>query len=292
MNAPTRLAAYGAGLVGLVAGAYVFGDQVNHGDVANPSAGHSTHATTSTSKEGDGMNMTADSTADEAGAAPGSLPPGLAVSESGYSLAIPETGYSAGRNTVSFQIIGPDGKPVTSYETTHEKDLHLIAVRRDFADFQHVHPVLNKATATWSVDLGLRPGAWRVFTDFVPGAGPAAGTDLVLGSDLIVPGNPGTLKLPAPQRTAQVDGYTVTVTGTLVAGQHSMLDFHVTKDGKPVTDLQPYLGAYGHLVALREGDLAYLHVHPGGEPGDGVTKPGPDVDFGAEVPSAARYHLF
>ena len=71
-----------------------------------------------------------------------------------------------------------------------------------------------------------------------------------------------------------------------------MLTLTVSRHGAPVTDLQPYLGAYGHLVTLREGDLAYLHVHPGGEPGDGQTKPGPDVEFGAEVPSAGRYHLY
>lgn len=29
-----------------------------------------------------------------------------------------------------------------------------------------------------------------------------------------------------------------------------------------MTDLQPYLGARGHLVMLRTGDLAYVHVHP------------------------------
>ncbi len=46
----------------------------------------------------------------------------------------------------------------------------------------------------------------------------------------------------------------------------------MTRDGSPVTNLQPYLGAYGHLVALRDGDLAYLHVHPMGEPGDGAPR--------------------
>ncbi len=64
------------------------------------------------------------------------------------------------------------------------------------------------------------------------------------------------------------------------------------RDGRPVTDLQPYLGAYGHLVALREGDLAYLHVHPDGAPGDGSTQPGPDVVFEAAVPSGGDYRLF
>jgi uncharacterized protein YfaP (DUF2135 family) len=59
-----------------------------------------------------------------------------------------------------------------------------------------------------------------------------------------------------------------------------------------VTDLQPYLGAYGHLVALRSGDLAYLHVHPDGAPRDGTTSPGPDVVFHADVPSAGTYHLY
>ncbi len=71
-----------------------------------------------------------------------------------------------------------------------------------------------------------------------------------------------------------------------------MLTLRVSRDGQPVTDLEPYLGAYGHLVALREGDLAYLHVHPGGEPSDGQTLPGPDIEFGAEVPSAGGYHLY
>jgi hypothetical protein len=70
-------------------------------------------------------------------------------------------------------------------------------------------------------------------------------------------------------RTAQVDGYTV-----------------------KLTDLQPYLAAYGHLVALRQGDLAHLHVHPDGVPGDGVIPAGPAIEFVAEVPSAGTYRLF
>jgi copper chaperone CopZ len=59
-----------------------------------------------------------------------------------------------------------------------------------------------------------------------------------------------------------------------------------------VTDLEPYLAAYGHLVALRAGDLAYLHVHPAGEPGDGKTPAGPDITFYATAPSTGDYRLF
>ncbi len=45
-------------------------------------------------------------------------------------------------------------------------------------------------------------------------------------------------------------------------------------------------------MALRDGDLAYLHVHPAGEPGDGVTAAGPDITFYATAPSAGDYRLF
>ena len=75
-------------------------------------------------------------------------------------------------------------------------------------------------------------------------------------------------------------------------GTASKLTLSVSKGGAPVTDLQPYLGAYGHLVALRDGDLAYLHVHPDGTPGDGRTVAGPQVTFFAEVPSAGSYRLY
>ena len=108
-----------------------------------------------------------------------------------------------------------------------------------------------------------------------------------------MPGTYEPVPLPEPATIAQVvDGYEVTLAGDLMPGQASELTLTVSKDGAPVTDLQPYLAAYGHLVALRAGDLAYLHVHPAGEPGDGVTPAGPGITFYATAPSAGDYRLF
>ena len=78
------------------------------------------------------------------------------------------------------------------------------------------------------------------------------------------------------------------LTGALTPGTTSKLTLTVDRGGVPVTDLQPYLAAYGHLVALRQGDLAYLHVHPD----DSVTSAGPNIVFYAEVPSAGTYRLY
>lgn len=296
MNAPTRLAAYGAGLAVLLTGGFVLGDRTDLGAVDNASASHSSQSGENSGgshtsddmngmEEMEGMDMGSDTGSESAQQ---EVPGGLQVSEDGYTLEVPSTGYQPGAQTVSFQVIGPDGQAVTDYDEAHEKELHLIAVRRDFSGFQHVHPTLDQATGTWSVDVNLTSGTWRIFADFVPAGGEA----LTLGTDVFVSGDPGRQRLPQPVETATVDDYTVTVTGDLTAGEHSMLDFEVTRNGQPVTNLEPYLGAYGHLVALREGDLAYLHVHPGGEPGDGETEPGPIVEFGAEVPSPGRYQMF
>lgn len=227
--------------------------------------------------------MTADSSS------PSEIPGGLMVSQNGYTLELAASRAQAGTGQpVKFTIAGPDGKPVTRYDIEHEKKLHLIAVRRDFTDFQHVHPTLDEGSGVWSIDLDLTPGDWRVFTDFK-----ATGADaLTLGADLRVAGDYQPAGPVEESRTATVGDYQVTLKGDLAADTDSKLTLRVTKDGKPVADLQPYLGAYGHLVALRGGDLAYLHVHPDGTPGDGTTKPGPNVVFYAAVPSAGTYHLY
>jgi len=132
---------------------------------------------------------------------------------------------------------------------------------------------------TWSIPLNLpQAGSYRVFADFKPEDGPKT----TLGADFQVAGD------YRPQNhinssTFTVDGYEVSLTGELNAGKVSTVTTEITKNGKKVTDLQNYLGAKGHLVALRSSDLAYLHVHP--EQSD-------QVKFAVEVPTAGKYRLF
>ncbi|MEE1738812.1 hypothetical protein PUR49_20190 [Streptomyces sp. BE147] len=218
----------------------------------------------------------------------GARPGGLSVSENGYTLEFDSTILSTGARTVTFRVTGPDGRPVTEYVPEHEKDLHFIAVRRDTTGFQHVHPVRDEE-GTWSVGLTLRPGDWRFFADIHPAGHHSA---MTLGIDASVAGQYDPQPLSEDTRTAQVGDYTVTLDGELVPGEASDLTLTVSRNGRPVTDLQPYLGAYGHLVALRVGDLGYLHVHPEGEPGDGTTEPGPEITFMAAAPSGGTYRLY
>ncbi len=279
MSTPIKLAGFVAAIAAVFGIALVIGKGVGPFDDEATSSHGDSHAGDST--EG-GQDNSTQPKAQE-------IPGGLMVSQDGYTLALGESRASAGEDRpVTFTITGPDGSPVTDYDVEHDKRLHLIAVRRDFTGFQHVHPVLDEGTGAWSIDLDLTPGTWRLFTDFK-----AAGAEaLTLGADLAVTGTYRPSP-PAPDsRTAAVGDYEVTLDGDLTAGSDAKLTLSITKDGEPVTDLQPYLAAYGHLVALRGGDLAYLHVHPDGTPGDGTTEPGPDVVFYAAVPSAGTYHLY
>ncbi|MFD4180225.1 hypothetical protein [Rhodococcus sp. NPDC058514] len=218
-----------------------------------------------------------------------SAPGGLQITQDGYTLELAETIVGPGDIDFRFRILGPDGEPVTDYTPIHDRALHLIVVRRELTGFWHVHPELA-ADGTWSVRLNLpEAGAYRVFTDIAP---TSLGRTITLGADLAVAGAYDPQPTPSPARTAVVDGYEVTLDGNLVAGEGDLLTLTVRKDGRPITDLQPYLAAFGHLVVLRAGDLAYIHVHPNGEPGDGVTAPGPDVTFHTAVPGAGTYRLF
>jgi hypothetical protein len=58
--------------------------------------------------------------------------------------------------------------------------------------------------------------------------------------------------------------------GTPTVGAENVLGFCVRREGGDVEKPGPYLGALGNLVALPEGDLAYLHVHPTGGTGSGI----------------------
>ncbi|WP_433256851.1 hypothetical protein ACQPYK_18700 [Streptosporangium sp. CA-135522] len=288
MNASAKLGAYALGLVVIFGGALGAGNAVGSTGTPPVADGHQIHTTPDPSRSAGGHGAHTEPAPNQSTTST-SIPGGLQVSQDGYTLTPETTTIQPGQATdFRFTVTGPDGGPVTGYQTQHDKKLHFIVVSRDLGHFQHLHPELT-GDGVWSVKLTLpEAGAYRAFADFVP----EGGSGLTLGADLQAPGDYAPGALPPVSRTSTVDGYTVTLDGDLVSGRASKLTLKVSKDGHPVTDLQPYLGAYGHLVALRGGDLAYLHVHPDGEPGDGKTPAGPEITFYAEVPSRGDYRLF
>jgi hypothetical protein len=282
VNTAGTLAAYAAAL------AVVFGAAVGAGSFVGP-VGAAPRAASSAST---GDDASGHGSGEHAGSRPADSGPGtaldvggLSVAADGYALRLTRSTAPAGQEfPLELTVTGPDGAPLREYERVHGKELHLVVVRRDLTAFAHVHPTRDDA-GRWSLPLTLpEPGTYKVVADFTPAGHDSA---LALAADLVVPGAYAPQPLPAAARSTSVDGFTVTLDGELAAGRTSELTFTITRDGRPVDDLDPYLGAYGHLVVLRAGDAAYLHVHP-----EASGEAGPQVVFGADVPAAGPHRLF
>ena len=203
---------------------------------------------------------------------------GLAVSEKGLTLELARRSAPRGKPfELAFRIADRTGRTVRDFDVEHTKRMHLIVVRRDMSGFQHLHPT-QRADGTWTVPVTLSDaGSYRVFADFS-----VDGKPYTLADEETVDGSMRSHALPAPVRSVDVDGLRVTLTeGATRAGAESELAFTVTRNGTPVA-IQDYLGAKGHLVALRRGDLAFLHVHPDEN----------SLKFMATFPTAGSYGLF
>jgi hypothetical protein len=265
-----RVAAFAAMLIGVFAGAALLGGAIDP-------AG--SDADVEADEHG---SMGADSTDAHAGEETAEAPPGLEAAQDGYRLVLNPTRLSEGepRARIEFRIVDRAGRPVRDFERAHEKRMHFIVVSRDLSSFQHLHPTMGP-DGTWSARVDLSEGGvYRVFADFT-----RDGKQRTLGVDVQVGGRYRPEALPQPQSTAQTEhGLTVSLDSDVVrAGETGRVGFRVRDGGEPLNDrLEPYLGAKGHLVALREGDLAYLHTHPGGG----------ELAFMTEYPSAGAYRLF
>ncbi|MGK9220992.1 MULTISPECIES: heavy-metal-associated domain-containing protein [unclassified Microbacterium] len=299
MNAGARLALYGAGLVAAFGAAFgvaaaVAPDAVvtawNEEDkVDGHGGGHTTAPTDGTASDGAQSESAHGAPGD--GAHGAHAPQGVTLSADGYTLTAVAAPSGAGeQGELSFQILDSAGEPLTSYAIEHEKELHLIVVRSDGAHFRHVHPELDAHTGAWSIPWSWEAaGTYRVYADFTPAGDGAQGLTLARSVEVAGDYTPVSAE---PSRVDEVGGYTVELAGDLAPGAAQELTLSITRDGEPVTALEPYLGAFGHLVALRQGDLAYLHVHPeGAEPGADDLG-GPEIAFAAEAPTAGRYLLY
>jgi hypothetical protein len=205
-------------------------------------------------------------------------PAGLSIAENGLRLEASRTTLEPRRaQAFAFRIAKTEGGPLRSYDVSHAKRMHLIVVRRDLTGFLHLHPV--RRGDRWVVTMpALVPGSYRAFADFTTG-----GQKGTLGVDVLVPGTFEPKLLPRPLLSASADGYVATLNagGQLAAGDEPTLAFHVTRNGRTVR-VDRYLGARGHLVILRAGDLGYLHTHA--DEGS--------LQFETTFPSTGRYRAF
>ena len=291
MSAATKLAAFAATLAVLFGGGALAGGAVDL-DRDGPAGPHGDAATAKT-EGADGAaseeheTQETNESAGHGGAAAAHPVRGLAVAENGLRVVVEDPELRRGRTEeLRFRIVGGGGETVSDFDVEHTKRMHLIVARRDLTGFQHLHP-RQEDDGSWRVRLRLADaGSYRLFADFTH-----EGEASTLASDLRVDGAADLVPVPAPAPVAVSDGgYDVRLeAGRARPGQEANLRFAISRNGETV-HTEPYLGAGGHLVALREGDLAFLHVHPTDHGDEGAHDDG--VGFAATFPTEGRYRLF
>ena len=202
--------------------------------------------------------------------------------------------------TFTFSVHHPlTGAQAKNFAIMHDKLFHLFVVSRDMEEFAHVHPEF-RPDGSFTIQHTLpKPGHYVLFSDFLALGGGAqiATTPLVtVGVTDDIMSSQARLKPDLPWvRTAA--GVKVEITNQqseFIGGEEIdlILRFSDEKTGAPITDLQRYLGAFGHLLILSEDMTEYVHAHPREETQPDPNAPatgGPEVLFDALLPKPGRY---
>jgi hypothetical protein len=195
--------------------------------------------------------------------------------------ATPEAGDPA---SLELMIHDASGKMVSAFEETHEKLAHLIIVRAGLDEFAHLHPNVTSDGRMKTEYTFPSGGDYRLFVDYKAAGKPQATAQAVVkvkgdapNAPALTPNVPGTISAEGLQVdvSAQPSG-----SGTERTMRFTLKD----EEGQPVTDLEPYLGAMGHLVVLSADGREYVHAHPrAASDSPGV------VEFDVHFPAAGMY---
>jgi len=194
---------------------------------------------------------------------------------------------------VRFLVRTPEtGVIVKEFERVHERLLHFFVIGHDLRYFAHLHPVLHD-DGTFEQRIVLpQAGAYRLIADFLP----TGGAPQLLQKSVATAGYRGPLLprgAPAPDLGDKViDGVRVALaTPQPVGGLQQLVTFDLEDAAtrKPIEDLEPFLGAAGHLLILSADLQDAAHSHPIAEIS---TRLGPRVVFQVLFPRAGTYRMW
>ncbi len=164
---------------------------------------------------------------------------------------------------LGFEVLQPDsGERQTEFETVHEKLFHLFWVSHDLEAFRHEHPTLGDDGIFRIEAVFDKPGVYRLMGDFYP----AGGTPQMIPMTLTTAGFEEPLETLAPSLTPDREpkrGRNVKVLLRTdppdpVAGLLTLLFFELNT----ARGLQKFLGAWAHMLAVKDDLITMMHGHP------------------------------
>ncbi len=208
-----------------------------------------------------------------------------------YNPTIPNAGKPT-EITVSINEKGT-GRPVTDFEKVHDKLLHMIIVGEDLSYFAHIHPTIDADTGNFSITNNF-PEAdnYKIWVDFKSKDGIQSLVTFNLDKMIGTPHKPIPLTGDIQSVTKEIDEkYQVRLKTPIGIMANTAVDIAfelLDARGNPITDLEPLMGAGGHVVIISNDRNEFLHVHPTHEVSSDW-KGGPDVSFSTSFPKPGIY---
>ncbi|WP_226085874.1 hypothetical protein [Mesobacillus sp. S13] len=198
----------------------------------------------------------------------------------------PEPIESNRETEIFLDIKDASGKAFEAFTTVHEKEMHLLAIKKDLSVFQHLHPdYLGKGRFQIKTTFP-QAGRYKLYADFLPeGANQQLATH-----ELVVTGQEANVDIEADQvlrKTVDDLEFELTLPVAKVDEPVKLVFELSDQAGDPVTDLEPYLGSAGHVVIVSEDMNEFLHVHPADE----KTK-GPKVEYMTSFPKEGFFKIW
>lgn len=178
-------------------------------------------------------------------------------------VAVEPRGWRAGeRVRMRFEVMDPKtGERAKRLLIVHEKLFHLFLISGDLSYFAHEHPEPQQDAAFLFETVLPRRGFYRVAADYYPEGGTP---QLALDTIVSLGAEQRDFELPRlePDLAAKTTGNLRVKLRTEperpLAGLRTMLFFELS----PHTGLEPYLGAWGHLIAASTDLVDVIHTHP------------------------------
>jgi hypothetical protein len=180
-----------------------------------------------------------------------------------------------------------------TFETVHERLMHLVIVSKDLTYFSHEHPEMLPDGKFVLSHAFPQPGEYHLFADAAP---KGAGTQ-VMFAKLKVGGKgkspvvePPALSLKA--RAGTVEAEIVPAENPIPTARTKTVPvvFRDVQDGRPVTDLENYLGAKAHLILVHEDAVTFVHSHP--DEREGASHTDGTVPFLLRLPKPGAYRAW
>lgn len=198
---------------------------------------------------------------------------------------------------LAFQILDEEtGRALGADELKilHTKPLHTMVVDSSLTDYHHLHPAYDEKRQLFTCQFTpAQQGCYSMWSDFTV-KGEAQPTHIKTNISALHRLNLPPRISPSSQMRSTDCSLSITAEPPLRAGQSSELTLEIRDAaGQPLSDFEPIMGAYAHLIGFTADGAHFIHSHPmGAEPKSMADRGSSPLHFHITPPASGEAKFF